>query len=133
MFAFGHGIVGVQSRRVGRFVELLVLVGALCAWVMALGTEEPYGPSLALTSVIACLIVSIRLAADMQVDAQIRQGKQPPIFALSWANLGLAQVIASLGLVWSLWSESGSDISCRTYGSAHFATVIIHHMWHTFV
>ncbi|KAI2473501.1 Ima1 N-terminal domain-containing protein [Annulohypoxylon bovei var. microspora] len=121
------------NRRVTRSVELLVLVGALYGWILALGTKEQYGLSLALTSVMAGLIVSIRLAADLQVDAQIRDGKQPSIFVPSWANLGLIQVIISLLLAWNIWSGSGFDIPCRTYGSAHFTVAIIHHMWHTFV
>lgn len=133
LFAVRRDAPGSRNYRVGRFIELLVLAGALYAWVLALGTKEQYGPSLALTSVIACLIVSIRLAGDLQVDAQARAGKQPPIFALSWANLGFLQVIFSLVLVWNVWSRSETEISCGTYGSAHFATVMIHQMWHTFV
>ncbi|KAI1780392.1 Ima1 N-terminal domain-containing protein [Hypoxylon cercidicola] len=133
LFTSRRDTAGTWNYRIGRFVELLVLAGALGAWVVALGTKEQYGPSLALTSVIACLIVSMRLAADLQRDAQTREGKQPTIFALSWANLGMVQVMLSLVLAWNVWSRSESEISSRTYGSAHFATVIIHQMWHTFV
>lgn len=133
LLKFTHSAAGAQNRRVAHVLELLVVVGALCTWIMALGTEEQYGPSLALASVIACLIISIRLAADLHFDAQIRDGKPPSIFTLSWANLGLVQVVASLILAWSVWSADGSLASCRTYGSAHFAVVIIHHAWHTFV
>ncbi|OTB13043.1 hypothetical protein K445DRAFT_320550 [Daldinia sp. EC12] len=122
-----------QNHRVTRFMELFVLGGALYAWVSALKTDEPYGLSLALTSIIACLIVSIRLAADLQVDIQLREGKQPPVFALSWANLGLAQVISSLILAWSIWSGIGTRYPWSTYGSAHIATVIVHHMVHIFL
>ncbi|OTA65434.1 hypothetical protein K449DRAFT_421090 [Hypoxylon sp. EC38] len=133
LFSVNRGTADVQNRRVARYVELLVLAGALYAWVMALGTEEQYGSSLATASVLASLIVSIRLAADLQVDAYIREGKQPPIFALSWANLGIAQVISSILLTWSILSGGEANIPWRMYGSAHFAAVIIHHMWHTFV
>ncbi|KAI1417983.1 Ima1 N-terminal domain-containing protein [Hypoxylon sp. FL1857] len=133
LFNVSHGTADVQNRRVSRCVELLVLAGALYAWVLALGTNEQYGRSLATASVIAGLIVSIRLAADLQVDALIREGKQPSIFTLSWANLGIAQVIASLLFTWSIWSGRGIDIPCRMYGSAHFTAVIIHHMWHAFI
>ncbi|KAI1139577.1 Ima1 N-terminal domain-containing protein [Hypoxylon sp. FL0543] len=133
LFGVDHDTTDVQNRRLARYLELAVLGGALYVWVLALGTEEPYGPSLATGSVLAGLIVSIRLAADLQVDAQIREGKQPSFFALSWANLGLAQVIASLFLAWGIWSGNGTDIPCRTYGSAHLTAVIIHHMWHTFI
>ncbi|KAI1449613.1 Ima1 N-terminal domain-containing protein [Annulohypoxylon stygium] len=133
LFKADPGAADAPNRRITRLVELVVLVGALYGWILALGTKEQYGLSLALTSVIAGLIVSIRLAADLQVDAQIRDGKQPSIFALSWANLGLVQVLTSLILSWSIWSGSGYDIPCRTYGSAHFTVAIIHHMWHTFV
>ncbi|KAI0182040.1 Ima1 N-terminal domain-containing protein [Hypoxylon sp. FL1284] len=132
-FAVRNAAAEPQSHRVGRFVELLVLAGALYGWVVALGTTEQYGPTLALTSVLASLIVSIRLAADLQVDAQMREGKQPSIFALSWANLGLVQVMGCLILAWNIWSRSEPEVSCRTYGSAHFATVMIHQMWHTFI
>ncbi|KAI0884622.1 Ima1 N-terminal domain-containing protein [Annulohypoxylon maeteangense] len=132
-FKAGPNASDAPNRRTTRCVELVVLVGALYGWILALGTQEQYGLSLALTSVIAGLIVSIRLAADLQVDAQIRDGKQPSIFEPSWANLGLVQVLASLILAWSIWSGSGNNIPCRTYGSAHFTIAIIHHMWHTFV
>lgn len=132
LFSVNRGTTDVQNHRVARYVELLVLASALYAWVMALGTVEQYGPSLATASVLAGLIVSIRLAADLQVDAHIREGKQPPIFALSWANLGIAQVVSSLLLTWSIVSGGGAYIPWRMYGSAHFAAVIIHHMWHTF-
>ncbi|KAI1461218.1 Ima1 N-terminal domain-containing protein [Annulohypoxylon moriforme] len=132
-FKAGSNAVDAPNRRTTRFVELLILVGALYGWIQALGTQEQYGLSLALTSVIAGLIVSIRLAADLQVDAQIRNGKQPSILEPSWANLGLVQVLASLILAWNIWSGNGYNIPCRTYGSAHFTVAIIHHMWHTFV
>ncbi|KAI2778831.1 Ima1 N-terminal domain-containing protein [Daldinia loculata] len=128
-----HGTSDRQNHRVTRFVELFVLAGALYAWVSALKTDEPYGLSLALTSIIACLIVSIRLAADLQVDIQLREGKQPPMFSLSWANLGLAQVISSLILAWSIWSGIGTKSPWSTYGSAHIATVFVHHMVHIFL
>ncbi|KAI2632304.1 Ima1 N-terminal domain-containing protein, partial [Hypoxylon sp. NC1633] len=130
LFTVSHGVAGAQNRRMARGIELVVLLVALWAWIEALGTKEQYGPNLALTSVIACLIISIRLAADLQVDAYVREGKQPSIFSLSWANIGLAQAVASLFLAWNIWSGSGTEISCRTYGTAHFATMIIHHMWH---
>ncbi|KAI1106819.1 Ima1 N-terminal domain-containing protein [Jackrogersella minutella] len=133
LFEVSHDAAGVPNRRVTRAVELLVLTGALYGWIQALGTQEQYGLSLALTSVFAGLIVSIRLAADLQVDARIRDGKQPSILAPSWASLGLAQVIASVILAWNIWSGSGTDIPCRTYGSAHFTVAIIHHLWHTFL
>ncbi|KAI1807770.1 Ima1 N-terminal domain-containing protein [Daldinia bambusicola] len=122
-----------QNHRATRFAELFVLAGALYAWVSALKTDEPYGLSLALTSIIACLIVSIRLAADLQVDFQLREGKQPPLFAASWANLGLAQVISSLILAWSLWSGVGTRYPWNIYGSAHIVTVIVHHVVHIFL
>ncbi|KAI1210718.1 Ima1 N-terminal domain-containing protein [Annulohypoxylon truncatum] len=133
LFKSDPDAVDAPNRRVTRFVELLVLAGAFYGWIRALGTKEQYGSSLALTSVIAGLIVSIRLAADLQVDAQIRDGMQPSIFEPSWANLGLVQVLVSLILAWSIWSGAGYEIPCRTYGSAHFTVAIIHHMWHTFV
>ncbi|KAI1388219.1 Ima1 N-terminal domain-containing protein [Hypoxylon trugodes] len=133
IFKTSQGTAGKQKYRTPRLAELFVLAGALYAWISALGTSDQYGPSLALASVIACLIVSIRLAADLQYEVQMREGKQPSIFTPSLANLGFAQVISSLVLAWNIWSYNGTDIPCHTYGSVHFATVIIHHMWHTFV
>lgn len=132
IFGGKGGAVDTQSHRVTRSVELLVLIIALGGWIAALRTQEQYGSSLALSSIIACLIVSIRLAADLQVEAQMKTGKPPSIFAPSWANLGLALVVASLILAWTIWLENGAYTSYHMYGSAHFATVIVHHMWHTF-
>ncbi|KAI0843363.1 Ima1 N-terminal domain-containing protein [Hypoxylon sp. FL0890] len=133
LFDVGHSAADVQNRRISRYLELAVLGGALYTWVLALGTKEQYGSSLATGSVFAGLIVSIRLAADLQVDARNREGKWPSIFAVSWANLGMAQAIASLFLAWCIWLGGGADIPCRMYGSAHLTAVMIHHMWHTFV
>ncbi|KAI0381586.1 Ima1 N-terminal domain-containing protein [Hypomontagnella monticulosa] len=133
LLKFAHGATDAQNRRLPRIIELLVVIGALCAWITAQRTKEQYGPSLAVASVIACLIVSIRLAADLHFDAQVREGKPPSIFTLSWANLGLAEVIASLILAWGVWAADETVASYHTYGNAHFAAVIIHHSWHTFV
>ncbi|KAI8957913.1 Ima1 N-terminal domain-containing protein [Daldinia sp. FL1419] len=128
-----RGASDKQNHRVTRFVELFVLGGALYAWVLALKTDEPYGLSLALTAIIACLIVSIRLTADLKVDAQLRYGKQPSVLSLSWANFGLAQVFSSLILAWSIWSGIGTKYPWSTYGSVHIATVIVHHMVQIFL
>ncbi|KAI1084017.1 Ima1 N-terminal domain-containing protein [Whalleya microplaca] len=132
-FKNGYDTDAIPNRSMTRIGEFVVLIGALCAWVLALGTEEQYGRPLALASICACLIVSIRLAADLQVDAYIRNGKPPSIFVASWATLGMAQVIAALALVWNIWSGSTAGISCGAYGNGLFATVIAHQMWHIFV
>ncbi|KAI0136793.1 Ima1 N-terminal domain-containing protein [Xylariales sp. AK1849] len=124
----------IQNNSRVRMAELLVLFGALWAWVTALGTQETYGPTLALGAICACLMVSIRLAADLLVDAQIKEGKQPSVFRLSWANLGLAQVVAALILGWKVWAgtESGRGVTCGVYGNALLGVVIAHQVWHVF-
>ncbi|KAI1494703.1 Ima1 N-terminal domain-containing protein [Biscogniauxia mediterranea] len=121
------------NRSITRVGELIVLFGALGAWIFALDTREHYGPTLALASICACLIVSIRLAADLEVDAQIRGGQRPSVFAPSLVNLGLAQVIAALILMWNVWSGSTTWIEYGVYGNVLFGGMIIHQMWHTFV
>ncbi|KAI0008406.1 Ima1 N-terminal domain-containing protein [Xylariaceae sp. FL0662B] len=129
----GYDKSGIQNRSMERVGEFVVLIGALYVWVLALGTEEQYGRTLALASICACLIVSIRLAADLQVDAQIREGKQPSVFTVSWATVGMIQVIAALILLWNIWSGSAAGISRGAYGNGLFAIVIAHQMWHIFV
>ncbi|KAL7624268.1 hypothetical protein AAE478_005828 [Parahypoxylon ruwenzoriense] len=131
-FRTSHSTAEAQDHHAARIAEVFVLAGALYGWVLGLGTEEQYGSTLALASIIACLIVSIRLAADLQANVQMRGG-QLSIFALSWANLALAQVVSTLILSWVIWSGGGMSSPWRTYGNTHFATVIVHHIWHVFV
>ncbi|KAI1506192.1 Ima1 N-terminal domain-containing protein [Biscogniauxia marginata] len=132
-FRPNRNTTSTQNHSITRIAELVVLFGALGAWIFALDTREHYGPTVALASVCACLIVSIRLAADLEVDAQIRGGQRPSVFAPSLVNLGLAQVIAALLLMWNVWSGSATGVSYGAYGNALFGGMIIHQMWHIFV
>ncbi|KAH9898770.1 Ima1 N-terminal domain-containing protein [Xylariomycetidae sp. FL2044] len=133
IFGFGRSTNESRSRRGTRIAELVALCGALASWVSALGAEEQYGPTLALASICVCLIVSLRLAADLQVDAQVRDGKPPPALSFSLANVAFAQVVAALALVWSVWSRSATGISNGSFGNALFGVVMSHQMWHVFV
>ncbi|KAI5864333.1 Ima1 N-terminal domain-containing protein [Durotheca rogersii] len=123
---------GSQNHRVTRIVELSVLAGASYAWLLGLGTDEQYGLSLTLASVIACLITSIRLAADLQAEAQLQGGSRPSSFAMSRVNLALAQVMTTLVLTWAIWSGGQASNFWCMYGNAHFALAIFQHAWHSF-
>jgi hypothetical protein len=122
----------VQNHGKARTAELIILFGALWAWVTALSTQEPYGPTLALGSICVCFLVSVRLAAALYVDAQVRSGKQPSVFSLSWANLGLAQVMAAMVLAWKVWIEKGDSATYGVYGNALLCVMIGHQVWHVF-
>ncbi|RYP02273.1 hypothetical protein DL765_010756 [Monosporascus sp. GIB2] len=136
----GRGSSSPQNRTPERAVELAVLLAALAGWARALGMEEEvYGLPAALASLCACLMVSIRLAADLLADEQVRRGAaQPPlpVFAPSWANLGWLQVVVALTLMWSVWSSravGGPGItSSGAYGNALFGVAIAHQTWHVF-
>ncbi|RYP75388.1 hypothetical protein DL771_002484 [Monosporascus sp. 5C6A] len=135
----GWGSSSPQNRTPERAAELAVLLAALTGWVRALGMEEEvYGLPVALASLCACLMVSIRLAADLLADEQVRHGRQhpPPVFAPSWANLGWLQVVAAMTLMWSVWSGraggGGGVASSGAYGNALFGVAIAHQTWHVF-
>ncbi|RYP84552.1 hypothetical protein DL770_005206 [Monosporascus sp. CRB-9-2] len=135
----GWGSSSPQNRTPERAAELAVLLAALTGWVCALGMEEEvYGLPGALASLCACLMVSIRLAADLLADEQVRRGRQapPPVFAPSWANLGWLQVVAAMTLMWSVWSGraggGGGIASSGAYGNALFGVAIAHQTWHVF-
>ncbi|KAK9414600.1 putative Ima1 N-terminal domain-containing protein [Seiridium unicorne] len=132
LFATNRAPATLQNNSKVRMAELLVLFGALWAWVTALGTQESYGSTLGLGAICACLIVSVRLTADLLVDAQVREGRQPSIFSLSWANLGYAQVIGALVLVWKTWAGSAQGITGGVYGNALLGVMIAHQFWHVF-
>ncbi|KAI1343838.1 Ima1 N-terminal domain-containing protein [Xylariaceae sp. FL0016] len=129
----GTGLVSSRNWNLMRIGELVVLLVALWAWIFALGTSEHYGATVALASICTCLIISIRLAADLENEAQIKMGKRPSVFKLAWVNLALAQVIANLFLMWNVWSQSASGISSGRFGSILFGGMIVHHMVHVFV
>lgn len=124
--------ITLQNNNKERMAELVVLFGALWAWVTALGTDESYGPTLGLGAICACLIVSIRLTADVLVNAQIRHGKRPSVFSLSWSNLGFAQLLGALALVGKIWATGGQDVNCGIYGNALLGVMIAHQFWHVF-
>lgn len=132
------------GRTVGRAAELAVLLGGLAGWIRALSLQDQgdngaYGLPAALSSLAACLMVSIRLAADLLADEQMAQAgsnKPPPsAFAPSWANLGWLQVVVSLTLMWTVWSggAAGAGIGpCGIYGNGLFGVAIAHQAWQVF-
>ncbi|KAI1117620.1 hypothetical protein F5Y14DRAFT_403312 [Nemania sp. NC0429] len=121
------------NRTMTRIVELVALLAASCSWVFALGCGEHYGRSIALASICVCLIASTRLAADLEVDYQVRGDTRPSVFAPCLANLALVQVIAVIMLIWNIWSGNGSLASSGVYGNTVFGSTIIHHAWHILV
>ncbi|KAI8625448.1 hypothetical protein F5Y19DRAFT_479553 [Xylariaceae sp. FL1651] len=126
-----HGPRAIPNRFATRVTELAALLVALGGWIFALDSGEHYGRSVALACICVCLIVSVRLAADIEVDYQIRGDRRPSVFAPSFANLTLAQVIIILLLMWNIWS--GSEwVSSGLYGNTLFGSTIVHHMWHIF-
>ncbi|KAI0970865.1 hypothetical protein F4678DRAFT_434922 [Xylaria arbuscula] len=124
----------IPNRTKERMAELATLVAALGGWVFALGSDssEYYGRSVALASICACLIVSIRLAADLEVDQQSRGGARPSVYTPSFANLALVQVLVVILLMWNIWSGSATLKSSGVYGNALFGGIIMHQMLHIF-
>lgn len=120
------------NRTTTRIVELIALLAALCSWLFALGCGEQYGRTIALASICVCLIASTRLAADLEVDYQIRGRTRPSVFAPCLANLALVQVIAVIMLIWNIWSGNASLVLSGVYGNTVFGSIIIHHAWHVF-
>ncbi|KAJ8130625.1 hypothetical protein O1611_g3003 [Lasiodiplodia mahajangana] len=121
----------VPNRALTRIFELIPLIAALCTWMFAMDPEEQYGRSVAVASVCVSLMVSIRLAADLEVDYEIRGDKRPSVFAPCLANLALAQVITTMVLIWNIWSGSTS-LTSKVYGNTVFGSTIIHHVWHVY-
>ncbi|KAI1433450.1 hypothetical protein GGR50DRAFT_668632 [Xylaria sp. CBS 124048] len=122
----------VPNRTMTRVAELLTLIMALCGWIFALGSEEHYGRSVALASICVCLIMSIRLTADLEVDRQIRGDVRSSTLRPSFANLALGQVVAAILLLWIIWSQNAnaSWVSSGVYGNTLFGITIVHHMRH---
>lgn len=123
----------VPNRIMTRVAELIALLAALCSWIFALGSEEHYARSIALASIVVCLMVSIRLAADLEVDHQIRGGIRSSVFIPSLPNLALVQIVVVILFMWKLWSGSASSVSPGVVGNTLFGGIIVHHMWHIFV
>ncbi|KAI2622844.1 hypothetical protein GGS21DRAFT_344726 [Xylaria nigripes] len=118
------------NRTVTRIAELAILLISLCSWIFALNSGQYYGRGVGLASICVCLIVSIRLAADLEVDHQIRGDIRPSVLTPSFVNLALIQVIVAILLIWDIWSKSASWDSSAAYGSTLFGSIIIHHLWH---
>ncbi|KAI0161265.1 hypothetical protein GGR57DRAFT_454145 [Xylariaceae sp. FL1272] len=121
------------DRTTTRVAELFALVLALGGWIFALGSTEHYAPSVAMASICGCLIVSIRLAADLEVDRRVQGRGQSQISLLQpcLASLALAQVAIILLLMWSVWSAGALQVS-GTFGNALFGCMMVHHIWHIF-
>ncbi|KAI0455079.1 hypothetical protein F5B21DRAFT_213059 [Xylaria acuta] len=122
----------IPNRNMTRIAELIALLIALCSWIFALSSEEHYGRSVALASIVVCLMVSIRLAADLEFDQQLRGDTRPSAFTLSLANVASAQVIVVILFMWKLWSGSASSAASGVLGNTLFGGIIVHHMWHIF-
>ncbi|KAI8949293.1 hypothetical protein F4801DRAFT_553578 [Xylaria longipes] len=120
----------IPDRTMTRIAELVALLAALCSWIFALGSEEHYGRSIALASIVVCLMVSTRLAADLKVD-ETWANTQPSTFT-SLANLAVGQVVVVILFMWKMWSESASSTSSGVLGNTLFGGIIVHHMWHIF-
>ncbi|KAI1741007.1 hypothetical protein F4680DRAFT_77773 [Xylaria scruposa] len=122
----------IPNRTMTRTAELIALFAALCSWIFALGSEEHYGRSLALASIVVCLMVSTRLAADLEVDNQIRGATQSSTIELYLAKLALVQIGAVILFMWKVWSENTSPTSSGMLGNTMYGCIIAHQMWHIF-
>ncbi|KAI1269346.1 hypothetical protein F5Y18DRAFT_369552 [Xylariaceae sp. FL1019] len=130
----GNYELGISpDRTTTRVVELFALVLALGGWIFALGSTEHYARSIAMASICGCLIVSIRLAADLEVDRRVRgQGQsRTSVLQPSLASLALVQTAIILLLMWRVWSGGALQVS-GTFGNALFGSLIVHHTWHIF-
>lgn len=122
----------IPNRTITRLAELITLFAAVGGWVFALRSEEHYARNLALASVCVYLIVSIRLAADLEVDHQIRGNARPSFFLPSFAKLAVLQAFLVILLMWDVWSGSALSGPTGLYGNTLFGGATIHHIWHTF-
>ncbi|KAK6824821.1 Integral inner nuclear membrane protein ima1 [Apiospora arundinis] len=114
-----------------RMAELIILFGALWAWIMALESQEEYAPTLALGAIIINLAMSVRLAVDL-ADSQIQQGKTQANLRFSFVNLAALQILAAMVLLWRLYMDSITTVMHGAYGSTLIGVTIIHHVWHVF-
>ncbi|KAK7948592.1 uncharacterized protein PG986_009478 [Apiospora aurea] len=120
----------VNNSRV-RMAELIILFGALWAWITALQSTEQYAPTLALGAIIINLAMSVRLAVDLG-ESQIQQGKTQALLRFSCVNLAALQILAAIVLLWGLWMDSNTTVAHGAYGSTLIGLTIIHHVWHVF-
>ncbi|KAI3338498.1 hypothetical protein F4824DRAFT_459447 [Ustulina deusta] len=126
------GDATIPNRTMTRAAELAALLAALCGWIFALDSQEHYGRSVALASICVCLMVSVRLVADLEVDHQIRGGTRPSVLTPSFVNLAVAQAIVIMLFMWNIWSGSAISASSGVYGNTLFGGIILHHMLHIF-
>ncbi|KAK5632591.1 hypothetical protein RRF57_008305 [Xylaria bambusicola] len=122
----------VPNRTMTRVVELVALLAALCLWIYALGNEGQYGQGIALVSVCTCLYVSIRLAADLKIDQQIRGRIRPSTLVSLSPQVALVQTIVIILFMWHIWSGISITVSSGVYGNTLFGAIILHHMVHIF-
>ncbi|KAI0873667.1 hypothetical protein GGS24DRAFT_462542 [Hypoxylon argillaceum] len=120
------------NRTTTRVIELIAIVTALGVWKFVSDTDEHYGRSVALAAISVCLMVSVRLAADLEIDYEIHGAIRPSVFAPSLANLALAQVIVALIIMWNVWSGNAA-LGSKVYGNAAFGSIIIHQVWHIYI
>jgi hypothetical protein len=116
-----------------RMAELIAVFGALYLWVIALGSEEAYASTLNLACACTCLIISIRLTADLLMDAQRQQGRSASLLGTSLATVGLGQVLGALILLARIWStNASSSVDYGVHGYALFGVMIVHQVLHIF-
>jgi len=126
-----------QRRLAARLPELVAVLGALYAWNSAALSTETYGITIALASLCAALMVSLRLMADLLVDLQLRHGPQASLLQPSWASVALIQIIGNLTLLTMVWSGKNAFIMSSPdvvlFGNVLFGAVIAHHVLHILV
>ncbi|KAJ1325125.1 Ima1 N-terminal domain-containing protein [Microdochium nivale] len=123
--------VMAQKRLTARLPELAVVLGALYAWNTAAKSTETYGSTVALASLCACLMVSLRLTADLLVDHQLQNGPQASLLRPSWMAVAILQVVGCLGLlslVWSGDSAIAGAVDIVQCGNVLFGAVVAHHL-----
>ncbi|KXJ86733.1 Ima1 N-terminal domain-domain-containing protein [Microdochium bolleyi] len=131
--------VMVQRRLTARLPELTVVLGALYAWNTAAKSTETYGSTIGLASLCACLMVSLRLTADLLVEQQVQHGPQVSPLRSPWVVVAAVQVIGSLGLLSLVWSGSTGNtviaggIDVVLYGNVLFGAVVAHHLRHLLI
>lgn len=126
-----------QRRLAARLPELVAVLGALYAWNSAALSAETYGITVALASLCAALMVSLRLMADLLVDLQLRYGPQASLLQPSWASVALVQIVGNLALLTMVWSGKNAFVLSSPdivlFGNVLFGAVIAHHVLHILV
>ena len=127
-----QGDATTPNRTVTRVAEFVALLAALCGWIFALDTKEHYAHYIALMSICVCLFVSVRLAADLEIDQQNSGRTRPPKFMPSFPKLAVAQTIVTILFMWHIWSGFSTAVSSGVYGNTLFGVIILHHVVHIF-